>query len=467
MGLLSRIFTPSAVKGEGDVRPGPWLVDGGWLPASWGANINWWQNGYSPLPAAANIAIVEACVSAYSQTVAMCPSAHYRRGRDGGHETVTSSALHRVLRKPNSYQSTSDFLLNLVRALYLDGNAYSLALRNDRYEIVELHLMNSGSCSARVGITGEVFYSLGGNPVVDRLFSPEQGLSNALSAVPARDVLHVKLQTGRDILKGETPLYSAASNIAVSNLAVQQAIAMYGNQSRPSGVLQTDMGLTADQVAELRERWNQQSQGLNAGGTPILTNGLKWTPTTMKAEETKLIEVMKLTREDIALAFRVPLQILGIGGTPFASTEALNQSWLGSSLGFALNHVEEAFGNLFGLPGYPSEYMGFDTSALLRSNFAERMAGLAAAIKGGVFATNEARSSEGLPRVEFGDQVRVQQQDVPLSFWANPPEPEPEPAVPAEPAPVEESDDDAERAAVSNFRRVIGDASRRYAESIH
>jgi hypothetical protein len=33
----------------------------------------------------------------------------------------------------------------------------------------------------------------------------------------------------------------------------------------------------------------------------------------------------------------------------------------------ALNHIEEAFGNLFGLKGQPEEYLEFDTAALLRS----------------------------------------------------------------------------------------------------
>ena len=40
--------------------------------------------------------------------------------------------------------------------------------------------------------------------------------------------------------------------------------------------------------------------------------------------------MMKLTDQHVALAFRVPLQILGIGGTPYASTELLMQCWIAS-----------------------------------------------------------------------------------------------------------------------------------------
>jgi hypothetical protein len=82
-----------------------------------------------------------------------------------------------------------------------------------------------------------------------------------------------------------------------------------------------------------------------------------------------LAEMLRMTNEKIALAYRVPLQILGVGNTPFASTEALMSSWKASGLGFALNHIEEAFGLLFRLSGMPDEYLEFDTDALLRSNF--------------------------------------------------------------------------------------------------
>ena len=107
--------------------------------------------------------MVEACISAYSQTVAMCPGAHWRTNENGGRERVTSSALYRILKRPNTYQSISDFMLNAVRELYSEGNAYALALRNDRFEINELHLMRSRECHARIAETGDVFYTLAGN----------------------------------------------------------------------------------------------------------------------------------------------------------------------------------------------------------------------------------------------------------------------------------------------------------------
>src|ERR1700757_1140296 len=125
-GLIAR-FKQVLKAVEGGFRPGPYYlpITGGWLPN--GAAINWWQQGYDPTFLTTCSAMVEACVSAYAQTVAMCPGDHWRLNSKGGRDRVKTSALARILRYPNDYQSISDFLLNTVRDLYLTGNSYALA----------------------------------------------------------------------------------------------------------------------------------------------------------------------------------------------------------------------------------------------------------------------------------------------------------------------------------------------------
>ena len=101
-------------------------------------------------------------------------------------ERVTNSALSRILRRPNDYLTISDFLMNLTRALYTRGEAFAVALRNDRGEVTELHWMREGR--AEIAEDGSIFYSLRGNEVI------EQRLDFS-APIPARDVLHVRLHT--------------------------------------------------------------------------------------------------------------------------------------------------------------------------------------------------------------------------------------------------------------------------------
>ena len=449
--VLSRLLPWRKRATEGAYRPGPYLLSDGWLSAKAGRLMNWWQAGYSLDSSAGNSAIVEACKSAYAQTIAMCPGDHWRRLENGGRERVTNSALSRVIKRPCDYQSISDFLLNLTYRLYSDGEAFAYAVRNDRFEITELHLMRHGR--AGVARDGSIFYALYGNDVAERRFA--ETLSGP---VPARDVLHVRLHTPVNPLKGVSPILSCQLSLALSGAAMSQQIAFYLNQARPSFMLETDAQLTRDQIKELRETWNEQTQGENAGGTPILAWGLKAKPVTGAGKDNELAALLKISQEDVALAFRIPLQVLGIGGTPFASTEALMSSWKSQGLGFALEHIEQAFGNLFGLKGGREEYLELDADALLRSSFKERIEALSSGTHR-LYTINEARALEGLPAVDGGDEVRVQQQDVPLSYGESlqPPNPSPKPAPETTPPTSEDEDADSERTVV-DFRDLIAAA---------
>jgi len=455
---LTRVLPSWAVRTtEGAYRPGPYQIDGGWLSAKAGRFSNWWQMGYS-LQYGESSAMVEACVSAYAQTAAMCPGDHWRTTADGGRERVSGSALARILRNPNDYQSISDFLLNLTRTLYERGEVFAFAVRNDRNEIAELHLMAHGQ--PMLGNDGSIYYNLGGNDIAEQRF--EFGLP-----IPARDVLHVRLHTasGRP-LKGLSPILATVLERAMAGAALNQQVLFYLNQARPSFMLETDQPLNAEQTEQLRIRWNEQTQGDNAGGTPILAHGLKAKPVSMTPADSRLADMLKITDQSIALAFRMPLAVLGIGDTPFASTEALMSSWKASGLGFALNHIEEAFGQLFRLRGVPEEYVEFDTSALMRSNFKERMEGWAIATKSGL-GFNEFRNAEGFASVAYGDDPRVQQQMVPLSYGAKMQPPDPNSAAPPAPKPEDEANNDDAGRTSDEFSRQIDELTAHHATSVH
>lgn len=397
---------PATRAAEGEYRPGPYMLSEGWLSAKAGRLLNWWQNGYSLEPYGVGSAMVEACVSAYSQTVAMCPGAHKRSTGDGGNEVITNSALARTIKRPNDYESMSDFLLNVTRRLYTKGEAYGLAIRNDRGEIKEVHRMRDGS--PLLAEDGSIFYRLSGNEIVERRFDLSY-------PIPARDVLHIRLHTPRHPLRGESPILSVALDLSLSGAALNQQVTFYLNQARPSFMLETEQQLTKEQTEALRQRWIEQTTGENAGGTPVLAWGLKAHAVTGTANDGRLADMLKLSDQNVALAFRMPLQILGIGGTPFASTESLMSAWKSTGLGFALNHIEEAFGLLFGLKGMPDEYLEFDTDALLRSSFKEMIEALDKA-SGRIMTKNEARAKIGFGRKTGGDDLYVQMQDIPLAM---------------------------------------------------
>ena len=402
------------------------------IPSWW--PVNYWQIGLDrQLPWTGDLganAAVEACVGAITQTVAMLPVDHWRGTVAGGQERVTNSAASRVLRMPNAYQTKADFFLNLLRGELLTGNGYALAVRNNRYEVAELHVLPPRSANPQVDAeSGEIFYSVGN---LQMLPADEQ----QYDFVPARDILHIRMHTPRDPLRGETPITAAMLSVSAGNAISQSQAAFFNNMSRPSGVIENadpKIILTQDQINQMRAKWLERSQDGAMGGIQILTQGWKWQPLTMTAADAQLAEIYKMTVADVARVYRVPLPIIGdMTGSTYNNVETLIRHWLSTGLGFVLEHLELALDKLFGLPGAPIEWTEFSTDGLLRSDFQARIDGLTKAVIGGVMSPNEAREREGLPAVEAGDEPRVQQQVVPLSAWEQlqatpPPPPPPEP----------------------------------------
>lgn len=424
---------------EGAYRPGPYVLNTGILPASWGKFLNFWQMDYDPV-AMPGCSIVEACIWAYVRAIAQLPGYHKRELGNGGTEIVNTSALSRLLRSPNGYETPSDFLVHLIRSLLLTGNSYWIAQRNDRTEVEALHWTDPRECHVReIGVNGqafrEIFYEISDNPILQL-----NAFGRRSIIVPARDVLHIKLATPCHPLIGETWLKALSIELATRG-AINAANATFsGNMSRPSGVLQTDMTLTKVQVDELRNRWDDQAKGMNAGGVPILTSGLKFQPIAVSNEDQQIIEQLKLNDQAIAAVFGVPAALLGIGGNSTdKSAEAVMAQWLSSGLGWLINHIELAFDSFIGLNKIAEgrEWTEYDTRVLLRSLFRDRIDGLVRGVQGGIYSPNEARALEGYAAAKEGDEPRVQQQVVPLSAWDK----APAPAAPPAPAPAAANDD--------------------------
>lgn len=409
---------------------------GGWFDSSW--SMNYWQQGLSTTSGVNNV--VYSCVQAYAQTIAQLPGNHMRSLSNGGTETVRNSAAHRVMRKPNNYQTRSDFLLNLVYALLYEGNAYALAVRNSRFEVESLHLVPPRACSPVV-LDGEVYYQI----------SPDSITGETASLVaPARDVLHVRLHTPHDPLRGETPLYAAAMAVSTNNAIMGHQAAFFNNMSRPSGIITSDEKLTAEQTADLRARWDEMSKGLNSGKVPILSWGLKWQSLSLSSADAQLIEALKFSVKDIARAYRVPMSIIGEDdGATYNNTYHLLAFWKATGLGFVLEHIEQALTALFRMPD--GEKIELDTDSLLRTDTKARVEAITQGITGGLYSPNEGRRMEGLPSVSGGDMPRVQQQMVPLDF-----EP-PEPALPMPPPPDPEAEEKRVRDMKTKLLQVCHD----------
>lgn len=403
-----------------------------------------WEDGFQrnltvSTAEARRVPMVYACVMANARAGATCWATHQRESGRGSRrfETVTTSPAARILREANPYETWPVFLLNMLASMGFDGQAYALAIRDDRGAIVQLHRMPRGSMSPLVSPEdGSVYYAAGTNPFIP-------GLTGVDYLVPARDVWHLRQHCPRHPLLGESATCAAALALGVNVALSQSQAVFFSRMSRPSGVLVSDQQLTKDQITRLRENWNAQSQLLAMGGVPILGNGVKWQAMSFTSEDAQVTDAARFSGEDIARVHGVPLPVVGeLTHATLTNVEQLVSLWLSTGLTALLELVERDLNRLFGFDGVV-DYVDLDPRALLRTDFAGRIDALTKGIQGGLFKPNEARAFENLPPVENGDRVYAQAQMQPLGTPIAAPAPSPAPNDPPE---DDEDDEDAPEA---------------------
>lgn len=374
-----------------------------------------------------------ACISILSQEMARIPIEHYRMKEDGTRELVTNKAPIRIFRKPNLFQSKSDFILYMMRALLTDGNAYAVAFRNERNEIAELLPVSPRNMWPYI-VEGNIFYGFSDGVVQDIKM-----LEN-VTWFPQRDVLHLRMFCPRHPLIGESPI-TAAYYPALTGMEINKHNAnFFHNMSRPSGVLRHPGTLNQQAMDRIKDKFMEITQRGHTGEPIVLQENMEWKPLTMTAVDAELVNSFRLTERQVAQVYRIPPFLLGdLEKATFQNVESLSRFFVSSSLGFYIDHWEEAFKLFFDLP--PNETILFDIeTALLRGDLKERMEAYAKGVQNGVLAPNEARKRENLPPREYGDEPRVQQQLVPLQYGMN----MQPPSLPAPAAPQAGDDEESE-----------------------
>lgn len=410
MSLISRLV--SAFKGEEGSYRGPAVGLSHWgnpFPVSFGDGF---QEGLTLSSSynAANVPTVFACVMATAKAISICTPCHMvpdDEDDDGGTVKSKTSPASRIFRKPNTYSTWPQFILNAVAQMLFDGEAFVLLIRDDRFAVKYMHLMPRGSCVPYVEpTTGDVFYGVGGNPMLP---------ATSMYMAPARDVMHLRQHCPRHPLIGESAITSAALALGINVALSKGQAAFYTQMNRPSGILSTDMSLTKDQMMVLREAFEQQAKGMNQGRIPVLANGLKFQQLGISSQDAQLVESQRMSIEEIARVFGVPLPVIGdLSHATMSNVESTVNFWLATGLGSTLDNVEKSFQDAFNLPS--DETIEFDVSSLLRMDFTARVEGLTKSIQGGLLTPNEAREKENLEPVEGGDDLFMQRQMTSVSL---------------------------------------------------
>lgn len=312
--------------------------------------------------------------------------------------------LRPVLRKPNRYQTRIEFIRMWVASLLLHGNTYVLKQRDERGFVVALYILDPFRVRPLIAPDGSVYYSLSD----DQLSGLEESLT-----VPASELIHDRMHTLFHPLIGVSPIY-ACGVAAMQGAAIQNNSAQFfNNMSRPSGILTAPGSISAETSARLKEYWETNFSGTNAGKVAVVGDGLKYEAMTINANDSQMIEQLKFTGEMICAVFHVPAYKIGLGPMPTANNlAALNQQYYEQALQPIVENIELRLDEGLELE-FPFETW-LDEAVLLRMDPSTRLDAHSKAIGGGWLAPNEARREENMAPVQGGDSPMMQQQNFSL-----------------------------------------------------
>lgn len=221
-----------------------------------------------------------------------------------------------LLSQPNPAQAQAAFMEAVYHYRLISGNAFLHAVGPKTVIPQELHVLRPDRVAiiaGRSGMPAAYRYTVGESArdfPIDRLTWHSR-------------ILHLKSFHPLSDWYGLSPVEAAAYSIDQHNQAGAWNQALLQNGARPSGalVVKTDGAhgqrgiLNEEQYDRLKRQIDDQFAGAENAGRPLLLEGgLEWKELSLSPRDMDFLDAKHSAARDIALAFGVPPQLLGIPG---------------------------------------------------------------------------------------------------------------------------------------------------------
>jgi HK97 family phage portal protein len=361
-GLLSVIVAPKA-----------WLVQmlGGGQTAS-GKLVT----PYSALESSA----VYGCVDLIGATVASLPI--YTMQKVSGVLKQVSTELQFYLNEdPNVDLTGYTLKFGIVQNLLLKGEAFLLPIYQGG-RLTGIRLLRHEWVAVWEDSDAVLTY---------QVTQPGQPLIN----LRAWQIVHIRQYTV-DGIRGVSPITYAREVIGTSIAADQHQGAFMTNGGTPRGVLSLATTIRdKDRIKNLRDQFDEQVRGLNAGKTAVLTEGAEYKTIQLSNADLQFIESQKFSTEQICRIFRVPPSMVGfyVGTQTGTNAEQDALRFVRQCLAPMCANIENELTKKLG----GTYWLKFDLNEWMRGDSTARTQRIVSLINAGVMTQNEGRKEEGLP----------------------------------------------------------------------
>lgn len=344
--------------------------------------------------------IVHRCINLIATSASHIPWLVFINNKGNKESTAHHPAIE-LLKHPSHGQSGADFFTENLANLLLYGNSYILIRLDHKNKPLSMHNLHPSLMEYSIINSKLVAYTYGHsqNKKTYKIDSIEQ----------KSRVLHLRNYNPLDNISGLSSLAAASKAINLHNKVMDWNKALLQNAAKPSGALVFQDGngyLSDEQFARLQQQFYDNFSGSTNSGKPlILEGGLKWQDTNTAEKFEKFIELKDSSARDIAIAFNVPPQLLGINGDNTYSNmqEARLALWEENIIPL-LDKYADSLSSWLSYWYKEKLTIDFDKDSI--SVLTERRENLWSKISKATFMTiNEKRSLVGLQPIDGGDEI--------------------------------------------------------------
>lgn len=232
------------------------------------------------------------------------------------------------------------------------------------------------------------------------------------------DVVHFHGYDPDDPRDGVPPIETLRQVLAEEYAASTYREQLWNNGARVGGYISRpadapEWGTAARDRFKNDWRAAYSGDGPDAGGTPLLEDGMQFNPSGVTPKDAQYVEARKLTREEVAVAYHVQPMLMGLmDGANFSSVTEVHRWLYQDTLGPYLTQIAQDIECQLLTDLDPAAvdgrvYVEFNLNEKLRGSFEQQAAAISSSVGGPWMTRDEARGLFNLPRIDGADELIV------------------------------------------------------------
>jgi len=346
-------------------------------------------------------------------------------------EEITEHPFLDLMKNVNPFMNGSDLRELTSTFLDLTGEAYWYIIRN-----------NVGVPAELWPIPAQYMTAIPGKTYKEFIVGYKYKRGRVEQTLPIEDVIAFSFPNPMNPYAGFSCVKGVADAIYINAKIDEYIESMFEYKARPGGIFTSDLTISDPALNRAREQLDAKYSGARkAGMNMMLPPGIKFTPDSLSPDEMAYIEGDKVTREEIAIAFGVPISVLVSTDVNRANAEAGDYHHAKNGILPRLRKIEEKLNEKL-LPMFDEKlFCAFENP--VQEDRTIVLAENTQYVAAGVLTINDVRADLGKEPVDGGDEPLINSMLAPLSQIIEEPEPAPAPIImpPGKPKPGEEGDE--------------------------